>query len=116
KQVFGVELGPEVLARSQTFIQAKLDRLDEYLKALRIILDVQALNVVRGRHRTEADLVRRYVIGRANDLTGPLQLFDQLRIRRFRPHGLVFETVAKDRYLAGVLPGEVGVPIFLEAL
>src|SRR5690606_8291635 len=81
---------------------------------LAVIFDVQALDVVVGRHGADADLVGWDVIGRANNLGGPLQLLDKLAVMSRNGQRLVFQPIAYDRYLAGLLSGEVGFPIFLE--
>jgi len=58
-----VEFRAEALSHAKAFIEAKLGVLDEALQALRIILDIERLDIVVGGHRPDADLVGRDMEG-----------------------------------------------------
>ncbi len=102
------------IADAKTFIQAKFSVFNESLQGLSVILNVEALNIVVGRHLSDADLVGRYVVGRGDDLGRPLQLLDELRVDRIRRHRIEREAISENGDLADVLARIVFVPIVLQ--
>jgi hypothetical protein len=84
KQIVEIELRAVgfalYLGEAQAFIEQQLDRLDQCLQALRVILLVERLDIVVRRWRPDADHVCRQMEARADRLSGPLELLDHLRL------------------------------------
>src|SRR5690606_3872021 len=122
QKVINIKLSPVNLSTylltytdPESFIEAKFNALDQDLQALRVILNVERLNIVICRHLTDANLVWRNVESRAYDLCRPLQLLDQLSVISLHRQCFKLQTISQHSDFTGVRSRIVGVPIFLKA-
>src|SRR4029079_18037398 len=100
--------------QAQAFVQQNLDRLDQVLQALRVVLLTQRLNVVVGRCVPDANHVRRDPERGADILSRQLQLLDQLGVNCVLPQGLKLQPVPQDSDPSRVRPGIVLLPVRLQ--